>query len=55
LSTKEEIAQAICDSEPFMWLMAGSNHTEMQLDALRGAYEKYRDAGGGYNKKVSDK
>lgn len=55
MSSKEEISLAICDSEPFMWLMVGSDHTELQLDALRGAYEQYRDAGGGYNKKVPAK
>ena len=44
-----KIARAICDSEPFMWLMVGSNHTESQLAALRDVWrEHYLPAGGGY-------
>ena len=42
------IPRAICNSEPFMWLMAGSNHTEIQLNALRPAWSTFRDAGGGW-------
>lgn len=44
----DRAARAICDSEAFMWLMTGSNHEEIQLDALREAYESYRKSGGGY-------
>jgi hypothetical protein len=43
-----QIALAICQSEPFAWLMAGSNHVDMQLAALRPAWEQYVEAGGGY-------
>lgn len=44
------IALAICNSEPFMWLMVGSNHTEMQLDAIRPAWKAFREAGGGWGR-----
>ena len=44
------IAQAICNSEPFMWLMVGSNHQEAQLQALRDAWRAYVEADGGYGK-----
>jgi hypothetical protein len=46
--TADEIARDICDSEAFMWLMVGSNHTESQLAVLRGAWAEYVAAGGGY-------
>jgi hypothetical protein len=49
--SKEELAQAICDSEAFMWLMAGSNHVESQLARLREAYSAYVKLGGGYGKR----
>jgi hypothetical protein len=49
LDEKSKLAREILDSEPFMWLMAGSNHTEAQLQAIRPAYRKYREAGGGFN------
>ena len=42
------IPRAICNSEHFLWLMAGSNHTEMQLNALRPAWAALRGAGGGW-------
>lgn len=45
---REEIAKAICDSEAFMWLMVGSNHTESQLASLREAWKAYTEEGGGY-------
>lgn len=51
MSKKSDIAEAICDSEAFMWLMAGSNHTEAQLSILRKTWrEHYVPAGGGYGK-----
>jgi len=44
-----KIARAICDSEAFMWLMVGSNHTESQLASLREVWSAhYIKAGGGY-------
>lgn len=46
LESREGIAVAIVSSEPFMWLMAGSNHTEMQIAALRSLYAEYQKAGG---------
>ena len=42
------IPRAICNSESFMWLMVGSNHSEIQLDALRPAWAAFRVAGGGW-------
>lgn len=45
---KAKIALDILESEPFAWLMVGSNHTDMQLAALRPAWEKYVELGGGY-------
>jgi len=53
--SEEELNQAardIMDSEPFMWLMAGSNHTRAQLNAIKPAYRKYRELGGGYGNKA---
>lgn len=44
--TPERWALAIVQSEAFMWLMAGSDHVETQLDLVRGIYKKYRAAGG---------
>ena len=50
---RNDVARAICDSEAFMWLMVGSNHTESQLSLLRGIWkEHYLPAGGGYGAKV---
>jgi len=46
------IPRAICNSEPFMWLMVGSNHTENQLNALRPAWTTLLDAGGGWGQTV---
>jgi hypothetical protein len=40
------IAEFIVASEPFMWLMAGSNFTESNLKALRPAYDKWKESGG---------
>ena len=37
-----------CDSEALMWLMAGANHPELHLEALRPIYNEYRETGGGY-------
>ena len=41
-----KIAQHIVESEQFMWLMAGSNHVESQLQEIRPAYMAWKDAGG---------
>ena len=46
------IPRAICNSESFMWLMAGSNHSEMQLNALRPVWAEYCNVGGGWGRKV---
>jgi hypothetical protein len=46
--TKEEIANEILGSESFMWLMAGSNHVESHLEAIRPAYAAWKAAGGLY-------
>lgn len=45
---KARVSQDVCDSEAFMWLMAGANHSETHLEALRPAYQQYRKLGGGY-------
>ena len=50
---KAQIAIDILESEPFAWLMVGSNHTETQLAALRPAWKAYVQMGGGYFKKNS--
>jgi hypothetical protein len=56
MTKKSEIAEVICDSEAFMWLMAGSNHTELQLSVLREIWrEHYLPAGGGYGNRVHGK
>lgn len=44
--TPEQVAVDIVSSEPFMWLMVGSNHVELHLSALRPAFDLYRSAGG---------
>jgi hypothetical protein len=44
--TAEEWAVEMVSSEAFMWLMAGANHPEAHLDALREAYAEYKAAGG---------
>jgi hypothetical protein len=41
-----EWAVGIVASEAFMWLMAGANHPEVHLNALREAYERYKASGG---------
>lgn len=51
VTDKESLAQAICDSEQMMWLMAGSNYPEMHLADLRRAYREYVASGGGYRNK----
>lgn len=43
---KYEIADEIISSEQFMWLMAGSNHVDSNLEALRPAFNAWRKAGG---------
>lgn len=44
--TPEQIAHAAFKSEAMMWLMAGSNHSEVQLARLREYWNLYREAGG---------
>ena len=46
VSDQYKIAQEIVESEQFMWLMAGSNHVESQLQEIRPAYMAWKDAGG---------
>ena len=43
---RNSLASAILGSESFMWLMAGANHPEAHLSALRPAYDKWKAAGG---------
>jgi hypothetical protein len=43
---RNRIANSVMESEQFMWLMAGSNHVESQLEDLRPAYMAWKDAGG---------
>lgn len=40
------IALEIVESEPFTWLMVGSNHVESNLQALKPAYQAWKEAGG---------
>lgn len=47
---RSRIAEAICNSEAFMWLMVGSNHVDLQLSSLRHAWDKYSKLGGGWGK-----
>jgi len=42
------IPRAICNSEPFLWLMVGSNHVEAQLNVLRLSWPALLAAGGGW-------
>ena len=49
---RDRLANAVLGSESFMWLMAGANHPEAHLSALRPAYDKWTAAGGkSYGKK----
>jgi hypothetical protein len=43
---RNSLANAILGSESFMWLMAGANHPEAHLSALRPAYDNWVAAGG---------
>lgn len=43
---RNRLANAVLGSESFMWLMAGANHPEAHLSALRPAYDKWQAAGG---------
>jgi hypothetical protein len=45
-ATKADIAEQILGSEAFLWLMAGGEHTEHHLAAVRQAWTVWRDAGG---------
>lgn len=42
------LAEQILASEPMLWLMAGSNHTEAQLQAIRPAWQKWAALSGGF-------
>jgi len=46
INEQHKIAQYIVGSEQFMWLMAGSNHSEIQLKEIRPAYMEWKKAGG---------
>jgi hypothetical protein len=46
INEQHKIAQYIVESEPFTWLMVGSNHVDMQIASLREAYKKWSEAGG---------
>jgi hypothetical protein len=46
IGKQAEIAMAVLTSEPFMWLMAGSDHQDYQIDRLRPLWDRYRAAGG---------
>lgn len=46
INEQHKIAQYIVGSEQFMWLMAGSNHVQTQIQEIRPAYEKWKEAGG---------
>lgn len=39
-------AQAIVESEAFMWLMTGSEHVDAHIRALQPAYVRWRELGG---------
>ena len=41
-----KIADCIVSSEPFSWLMVGSNHVQSNIAMLREAYAKWQEAGG---------
>jgi hypothetical protein len=43
---RNQIANEVMESEQFMWLMAGSNHVESNIAALRPAYDAWKKAGG---------
>lgn len=43
---RNRLANAVLGSESFMWLMAGANHPDAHLSALRPAYDKWLAAGG---------
>lgn len=43
---RNRLANAVLGSESFMWLMAGANHPDAHLSALRPAYDKWMAAGG---------
>lgn len=43
---RNSLANAILGSESFMWLMAGANHPDAHLSALRPAFDKWLAAGG---------
>lgn len=43
---RNSLADAILGSESFMWLMAGANHPDAHLSALRPAFDKWLAAGG---------
>lgn len=51
----DKIAREICDSDAFMWLMVGSNHTESHLASLRDAWSAYTKTGGGYGNRARRK
>jgi hypothetical protein len=42
----QDCAAMILESESFLWLMVGSNHTEHHLECLRPIWREYIAAGG---------
>lgn len=42
----EQVAMAAMQSEAMLWLMAGSNHVDIQIAILRKYWEAYNAAGG---------
>jgi hypothetical protein len=43
---KYKIAMEVLESEQFAWLMAGSNHVNSNINAIRPAYQAWKEAGG---------
>lgn len=46
LENQKGIAEEIVSSEPFAWLMVGSNHIQSNIDALKPAYRAWKMNGG---------
>lgn len=46
------LAEQILNSESFMWLMSGSDHAPAWVEAIRPAYNNYRELGGGFNPRL---
>jgi len=46
LESQKGIADEIVASEPFAWLMVGSNHVQSNIEALKPAYRAWKMNGG---------